>query len=538
MPFKRSRFLRMIRKAQFINNVAFQAALIIISLSVASLVFSVSLYRQSVREIALKEVENKATIFLSAMETSVRQLMMEKNTKSLIELIQERTEVIHENLNFAIVGVIVRDVDGVVLEHKIIDPDGLIYDPGKPEDRQQHRIPKDFQEVIESGHPLVKRQVKKLKMVEGQPEVRIIEVLYPIEKRQRGELLAVIKLVLSVEQTFVLMQVEYERLTKRVILGFMVATFLLILGILFFLRQRIIVPVLSIKDGAKEVASGDLTVRLKPTGSNEISDLMRSFNEMVGGLRHRDQLRRSLEIAKEVQQNLLPAKPPEFDGLQIAGRSVYCDETGGDYYDFIEYDQDRPGKVGIVIGDVSGHGISSALLMATARAFLRQRTALPGTAAEIISDVNRQLTRDVAESGSFMSMFYLTIDKQNRSLKWVRAGHDPAILYNPAADSITELRGPGIVLGVDEHFQFVESMQDGLHDGQIILLGTDGIWEARSLKGDMFGKEALYAILRKSSDQDADTILERIIDEVTDFQQGAEVEDDVTLVVLKLTSSF
>ena len=152
--------------------------------------------------------------------------------------------------------------------------------------------------------------------------------------------------------------------------------------------------------------------------------------------------------------------------------------------------------------------------------------------------MNRQLTRDVAESGSFMSMFYLTIDKQSRSLKWVRAGHDPAILYNPADDSITELKGPGIVLGVDEHFQFVEGMQGGLQDGLVILLGTDGIWEARSLKGDMFGKEALYAILRKNSDRDADTILEKIIDGLTDFQQGAEVEDDVTLVVLKVTSSF
>jgi len=120
----------------------------------------------------------------------------------------------------------------------------------------------------------------------------------------------------------------------------------------------------------------------------------------------------------------------------------------------------------------------------------------------------------------------------------VRAGHDPAILYNPADDSITELKGPGIVLGVDEHFQFVEGMQGGLQDGLVILLGTDGIWEARSLKGDMFGKEALYAILRKNSDRDADTILEKIIDGLTDFQQGAEAEDDVTLVVLKVTSSF
>lgn len=512
--------------------------MIIISLSLASLVLSIILYKQSMREIALKEVENKAILFLSAMESSVRRMVMEKNTKSIIELIHERVEVIGENMDFAIVAVIIRDTNGTVLEHKILDPDGLIYSPGKPEHAPKDFIPKDVQEVIKSGDPLVERQIKKLRMVEGQPEVRVIDALYPIISRQNGELRAVIKLVISVERTFELISAEYKRFTMKVVLGLTVLTSLLILGILLFLRQRIIVPVLSINEGAKEVASGDLTVRLKPTGSNEISDLMHSFNEMVGGLRHRDQLRQSLTIAKEVQQNLLPAKPPEFDGVQIAGRSVYCDETGGDYYDFIEYDEGGTGRLGIVIGDVSGHGIASALLMATARAFLRQRTALSGTAAEIITDVNRQLTKDVVESGNFMSLFYLTINRENRSLKWVRAGHDPAIFYDPTTDSFTELKGPGIVLGVDEDFEFVESIQDGLNEGHIILLGTDGIWEARNPQGEMFGKEALYAILRNSGDQAADIILERVIDGLTDFQQGAEAEDDVTLVVLKLTSSF
>src|SRR5210317_1940217 len=276
-------------RARFVNHIAFQAALIIIGLSVASLVLSIFLYRESMRETALKEVENKAIIFLSAMETSVRRLAMQKDTKSIIELIQERAEFIGENLNFAIVGVVVRDENGVVLEHKVKDPDGLVYDPGTPEGRETHRLPKDFKEVIESGEPLVKRQVKTLRMVEGQPEVRVIEALYPLKKRQKGELMAVIKLVISVERTFELIQAEYEIFTKRVVLGFTVVTFVLILGILFFIRQRIIVPVLSINDGANQVAAGNLDVILKPAGSNEISSLMSSFNKMVGGLKHRDQ---------------------------------------------------------------------------------------------------------------------------------------------------------------------------------------------------------------------------------------------------------
>ena len=528
----------MIRKAQFANSIAFQAAIIIICLSVASLVLSIILYRESVREIALNEVENKAIIFLSAMESSVRRLVMEKDTKSLIELIHNRVAIIGENMDFAIVGVVVRNASGAVLERKILDPDGLIYDPGNSGGRPDNFIPKDFQEVFRSGDPLVERQIKTLRMVEGQPEVRVIDALYPIHKRQKGELLAVIKLVISVERTFELIRAEYARFILKVILGLTVVTSLLIFGILLFLRQRIIVPVLSINDGAREVASGNLTVHLKPTGSNEISDLMHSFNEMVGGLRHRDQLHQSLLVAKEVQQNLLPARSPELEGVQIAGKSVYCDETGGDYYDFVKYDQATSEKLGIVIGDVAGHGVSSAILMATARAFLRQRAALPGSIAEVITDVNRQLTRDVAESGNFMSMFYLTIHKQNRSLEWVRAGHDPAILYDPTENSITELKGPGIALGVDEHFQFAANMVDGLLGGQIILLTTDGIWEARNRHGEMFGKDSLYTILRENNHLDADRILEKIIGGLTDFQQGAEAEDDVTLVVVKLTSSF
>ena len=524
----------MTSKPRFTNHIAFQAALIIIGLSTASLVLSIFLYREGMREIALKEVENKAIIFLSAMETSVRRLAMEKNTKSLIELIQERSEFINESMNFAIVGVVVRDADGTVLEHKIKDPDGLIYDPGRPQDMAAQRIPKDFQQVIDSGEPLVKRQVKQLKRVQGQPVVRVIEALYPIKKRQKGELLAVIKLVISVERTFELIRAEYEKFTKRVILGFTGATLLLIAGLLFFLRRRIIVPVLSINDGANQVASGNLDVKLKPAGSNEISSLMNSFNKMVEGLKQRDQMRRSLEVAKEVQQNLLPKKNPQIEGLDIAGRSIYCDETGGDYYDFIEFKFGDDSRLAVVIGDVSGHGISSALLMASTRAFLRQRVALPGTAAAIVSDVNAQFSRDVAESGSFMSMFYLTIDTDEKCIRWVRAGHDPAVLYDPELDALYELKGPGIALGVDEDFQFQENTRWGLRTGQIILLGTDGIWEARNPSSEMFGKESMNALLKEHKDKTAGQIVEEILRALYDFQQGAAVEDDVTLIVIKL----
>ncbi len=527
----------MARKSSLFNNIAAQAALIIVGLSAASLVLSVYFYRESMREIALSEVQNKAIIFLSAMETSVRRLVMERDTASLVDMLRERADVLQDNLNFAVVGVIVRDADGMVLEHKVRMPDGTIVEPARTENPEHGYIPTDFQTVLDTKQPLVKDTLKTLKMVEGQPEVRVIEVFYPVTKRKQGDVVAVIKIVISVEATFRLIRDQYQEFTGRVLLGFALAAAILGLGIMVFVRRRIISPVLSISAGAQSVAAGDLTTRLAPTGSNEISDLMRSFNQMVDGLNHREKMRKSLAVAKDVQQNLLPRGAPVVDGLDIAGRSIYCDETGGDYFDFIISGREPVEKIGVVIGDVSGHGISSALLMATTRAFLRQRAALPGSTAAVISDVNAQLARDVADSGSFMSLFYLHIDTRLRTLNWVRAGHDPAVLYDPGSGVLEELGGPGVALGVDEQFQYTEVSRSDYRDGQLILLGTDGIWEARNRRGEEFGREAMYRILKQNSEADASTIVEKITEALSDFQQGDPAEDDVTLVVVKIIPS-
>ena len=248
-----------------------------------------------------------------------------------------------------------------------------------------------------------------------------------------------------------------------------------------------------------------------------------------------DLIRQSLGLAREVQQNLLPDKNPRMEKLDIAGRSIYCDETGGDYYDFIASDSGDKGQLMIAIGDVSGHGISSALLMATVRSALRQRLSQPGTSADVISDVNRQLVQDVEDSGQFMTMFYLNIDITKMQANWVRAGHDPAIFYDPVADSYEELAGSGIALGIDENWNYKEYRKTGLKSGQIIFLSTDGIWEAFNLKGEMFGKERIYDIIRKNSSLSADQIINILLTSVKSFQQGAQLEDDITLVVIKMT---
>ena len=176
-------------------------------------------------------------------------------------------------------------------------------------------------------------------------------------------------------------------------------------------------------------------------------------------------------------------------------------------------------------------------MMATGRAFLRQRSILPGNLADIVSDVNRQMARDFEETGGFMTLFYLTIDTQNAGLYWVRAGHDPAIFYDPAADTFEDLRGEGVALGVDIDFKYQQYQKTDLKKDQIILLGSDGLWEARNPKGEMFGKAPIHQIVSKRAGASSREILTSCFHEFNVFLGDRAPEDDVTLVVIKITKN-
>lgn len=244
--------------------------------------------------------------------------------------------------------------------------------------------------------------------------------------------------------------------------------------------------------------------------------------------------KKALVLAGEVQKSLLPIEMPKVKGLDIAGRNVSCDEIGGDYYDFIRRHDSRKGAFSIVVGDISGHGVDSALLMTTARAFLRMRASQPGSISEIVTAMNNHLVHDVLDTGKFMTLFCLTIDPEQKYLEWVRAGHDPAFIYTPQDDQFEELKGSGIALGVTEEFQFLENRKDGLKDGQIIAIGTDGIWEAFNVSGEMFGKKRFQDIIKAHADKSADVILNAVYAELNSFTTGRKSDDDITLVIVKI----
>jgi serine phosphatase RsbU (regulator of sigma subunit) len=248
--------------------------------------------------------------------------------------------------------------------------------------------------------------------------------------------------------------------------------------------------------------------------------------------RHLEQIIAALNVAQQVQQSLLPQCPPKEKRFDIAGGSLYCDETGGDYYDYIKLPCLGADVYAIAIGDVSGHGISSALLMAGVRAYLRSRATQAGSVAEIITDVNRLVSADTMETSQFMTLFFLMIEAQTGRLAWVRAGHDPALLYSPDADHFEKLAGAGLPLGVDENWQYTDQTAT-VRPGQIVILTTDGVWETRNKEGEMFGRSRFKKIIRRKSNLASEGIRQAIIDAVTSFRGEAQQEDDITLVISK-----
>ncbi|MHC4561734.1 MAG: SpoIIE family protein phosphatase [Planctomycetota bacterium] len=292
-------------------------------------------------------------------------------------------------------------------------------------------------------------------------------------------------------------------------------------------------PISLLTDAAADLAGGNFDAQVEVRGKDEIGELGEIFNDMGPKLREREKLKHSLELAMEVQQHLLPEESPELDGFDVAGKSIYCDETGGDYYDFIDLLDMGPGKLGVAVGDVTGHGIGAALLMASARAVLRSQAGhAGGDLSGLFELLNHHLVRDTGDA-RFMTLFYGLLDSDARTLSWTSGGHDPALWLRRATGAFEELPNLGIPLGILEGQTFEASGPITLATGDVVVIGTDGIWEAANEAGEMFGKDRLREIIAAKADEAARYIYAAIVDAVRDHLGDCPQEDDITLVAIK-----
>ncbi|MEO1236856.1 MAG: SpoIIE family protein phosphatase [Planctomycetota bacterium] len=319
----------------------------------------------------------------------------------------------------------------------------------------------------------------------------------------------------------------------RIVLAAVGLTLLMGMGLAAWLVR----PMLRITDHARRVGAGDLESRLELNQARELVELSGEMNRMTDGLRDRLALRKSLRHASEVQQSLLPNADLDLPGFDIVGHCDYCDETGGDYYDYLADAETHETGAAVVIGDVMGHGIAAAMLMATARGVLRSRSRSPGSSsapgiADLLTHLNKMLV-EVTGGTKFMTMLIVNLDPAFGELRWSTAGHDPPMIYHPHTDSFREPDGGGLPLGVLPDEAYETHDPEKLPPGTVVLIATDGMWETRNADREMHGKQRLQNSIRRHAARDAAGIRDGLLADLHAFRGDAPRDDDETFVVIK-----
>jgi serine phosphatase RsbU (regulator of sigma subunit) len=238
-------------------------------------------------------------------------------------------------------------------------------------------------------------------------------------------------------------------------------------------------------------------------------------------------LEEDLRVARHIQQSLLPKEPPKVDSLDIVGLSVAAQAVGGDYYDFIKLDRSR---LGLAIADVSGKGTPAALLMANLQACLRSQAATDCSPGVAVPRTNGMFS-GFLDPGRFITLFYGVLDLPTRTLTYVNAGHQYPIIIGKAG-AIRELEGSDLIIGINAESEYHEEAVT-LKAGDLMVLYTDGVTDARNSDGEMFGESRLFDLLKKNRQYDARTLSEKILDSINEFTGNAPQFDDITMMLVR-----
>jgi serine phosphatase RsbU (regulator of sigma subunit) len=293
--------------------------------------------------------------------------------------------------------------------------------------------------------------------------------------------------------------------------------------------------------GTEKIQQGDFTHRIRIDSGDQLGDLANSYNRMSSSIEHllhvqreKQRLDDELRIARDIQKSLLPAAPPTIAGLGIADLCEPARQVGGDYYDFFEL---GPGRLGVMVADVSGKGTSAALYMAELKGLMLALTQKQVSPRLLLIEANRLLAAHL-DNRSFITMTYAVLDLNARTLTCARAGHTPLIVVSNGRSHV--ITPSGMVLGLrlpGAAERFAEVLEEYvwlLSPGDAVVLYTDGVTEAMNEEGELFSDEVLARVVQGQQAHDAAEIRERVVREVRAFVGEAEPHDDMTMIVLKL----
>lgn len=296
---------------------------------------------------------------------------------------------------------------------------------------------------------------------------------------------------------------------------------------------RIFRPLRELIAATREVAAGNLDVSIPSRSKkDEISGLAQQFNVMLGSLKERTRLWQELEIARRLQREMLPQDHPQLPGVTIEAKTIPAAEVGGDFYDFIPLDENR---FALIVGDVSGKGISGAIGMSSAMSVLRFAIDMRQSPHEILELANRRLVRDIQRT-MFVAVFLAIYDRHTRQLAYASAGQTMPMLWRQRkADFLPQSDGDRFPLGIRPEVTFKE-MTIEILPGDLLICYTDGIVEIGPEKDDHYepyGFERFQQAIEITADKDLQRMLLALINDAEAYAGSRNHADDITLVLLR-----
>lgn len=242
------------------------------------------------------------------------------------------------------------------------------------------------------------------------------------------------------------------------------------------------------------------------------------------------QLESELELSQVVQRALLPAHVPSIPSYDIAAFSRPAQIVTGDYFDFLKFED---GTHGFVVADVSGHGVSAGMLMASLQTVFHTLAPETDSPVDVLKRINRLYVHNINFT-TFVTLFFARLDPQTRLLSYASAGHNPPLLYRSSGRENVWLRPTGPAIGLVDDYKFLCNDVE-LSPGDILLLYTDGIVEAVDPSGtEQFGYDRLLETVRQNEALSANELVQKLRQSLNDFTQGALLADDITLIVCKV----
>ncbi len=332
--------------------------------------------------------------------------------------------------------------------------------------------------------------------------------------------------------------IEDTRLsTSFLLLAIFAAGNLLIMGLV----QVFVRPIQLLTDGVRAIGDGNMEGKLEVQGPAEIGAIAGVFNEITDKIKkardsilEQEKMQKEIEVAKQIQQSLLPRRRPEISGYDIAPLYQAAAEVGGDYYDFVQVDDDT---IGVVVADVSGKGVPGSLVMTMIRTALRMEARGNRNASDVMAKMNAFVTDDM-KKGMFVTMFYVILDSKNRVISYASAGHNPMILYRHETRETFFLNPRGFPVGIslpDETLfrRSISLEKVRLKKDDMLVIYTDGVTEAMNDKREQYGEDRLVQMVKDHGQLSPDDFIGKLDADIKVFTGEVPQSDDITVVAIK-----